>query len=271
VALTGFQRDVCRRLAAQRRERGESYVAGGAALDDALAADRLSRHIDIFHDSEEALAASWDADRRTLTAAGFAVDVIRERPSFVEAMVTRAAESVLVQWTRDSVFRFFPLVEHAELGLTLHPFDLATNKVLALVGRLEVRDWIDVIACAERLQPLGLLAWAACGKDPGFSPQSILAEAARSTRYSNDEVSALSFAGPPPDAANLSQRWREHLRLASQLVAVLPGDRVGQAVLSDHGTLMRAATSAACVAALEKGGVMFHAGRIRGAFPQLRV
>ena len=28
----------------------------------------------------------------------------------------------------------FPLLEHEQLGLTLHPFDLATNKVLALVG-----------------------------------------------------------------------------------------------------------------------------------------
>lgn len=36
-------------------------------------------------------------------------------------------------------------MEHEDLGLTLHPFDLATNKVLALVGRLEVRDWVDVL------------------------------------------------------------------------------------------------------------------------------
>jgi hypothetical protein len=268
MALTSFQRDVCGHLASQRRERGESYVAGGAALNEVLAADRLSRDIDLFHDSDEALAASWDADRRALTAAGFGVDVVRERPSFVEAMVSRGSETVLVQWARDSAFRFFPLLEHAEFGLTLHPFDLATNKVLALVGRLEVRDWIDVITCAERLQPLGYLAWAACGKDPGFSPQAILAEAARSTRYSRDEVSALSFAGPPPDAAGLSQRWREHLRAAAKLVAALPGDRVGQAVLSDQCTLMTV-TCAELAAALTGGTVRFHAGRIRGAFPQL--
>jgi hypothetical protein len=268
MALTPFQRDVCRHLASQRRERGESYVAGGAALNEVLAADRLSRDIDLFHDSYEALAASWDTDRRTLTAAGFGVDVVRERPSFVEAMVSHGSETVLVQWTRDSAFRFFPLLEHAEFGLTLHPFDLATNKVLALVGRLEVRDWIDVITCAERLQPLGYLAWAACGKDPGFSPQAILAEAARSTRYSSDEVSALSFAGPPPDAADLSRRWREHLRVAAELVAALPVDRVGQAVLSDQRTLMTF-TCAGLAAALTGGTVTFHAGRIRGAFPQL--
>ena len=63
-----------------------------------------------------------------------------------------------MQWVRDSAFRFFPLVTHEQLGLVLHPFDLATNKVLALVGRLEVRDWIDVIECSRRLQPLGFLA-----------------------------------------------------------------------------------------------------------------
>jgi hypothetical protein len=45
-----------------------------------------------------------------------------------------------MEWARDSAFRFFPLVENSELGLVLHPFDLAVNKVLALVGRGEARD-----------------------------------------------------------------------------------------------------------------------------------
>ncbi|NQT83092.1 hypothetical protein HQ563_08715 [bacterium] len=59
--------------------------------------------------------------------------------------VAQGEDSVLIQWTRDSAYRFFPLVQHEEFGLVLHPFDLATNKTLALVGRLEVRDWIDLI------------------------------------------------------------------------------------------------------------------------------
>jgi hypothetical protein len=45
----------------------------------------------------------------------------------------------------------------------------------------------------------GYLAWAACGKDPGYSPVSLLEQAARSTRYSAAEVAALvafSRAGP---------------------------------------------------------------------------
>jgi len=59
---------------------------------------------------------------------------------------------------------FFPLLEHPDFGLTLHPFDLATNKTLALIGRAEVRDWVDIISCHTALQAFGLLVWAACAK-----------------------------------------------------------------------------------------------------------
>src|SRR6266545_4918648 len=203
MALTGLQRAVCRLLADNRIASGESYVAGGVALNELLAASRISRDVDLFHDTDEALAASWRADRLLLEANGFQVLVVRERATFVEAEVGAGGERVRMEWARDSAFRFFPLQHHKEFGLTLHPFDLATNKVLALVGRLEVRDWIDVLQASARVQPLGYLAWAACGKDPGFSPLAILEQAGRSTRYAAAEVLALSFEGKPPDPAAL--------------------------------------------------------------------
>lgn len=201
MALTDFQRTICRLLADHRIASGESYVAGGAAFNEVIAAPRISRDIDLFHDTDEALAASWESDQLVLRQHGFTVHVVRERPAYVEAEVSRDGKTVLMEWARDSAYRFFPLVRHADLGLTLHPFDLATNKVLALVGRLEVRDWIDVIEASDRIQPLGYLAWAACGKDPGFSPPAILEHAARSTHYAAAEVLALSFEGEAPDPA----------------------------------------------------------------------
>jgi hypothetical protein len=85
VALTPFQRDVCRLLADNRIRSGESYVAGAAALNELLHAPRRSRDIDLFHDTEEALAASWKADRSSLDQGGYALSVLRERPTFVEA------------------------------------------------------------------------------------------------------------------------------------------------------------------------------------------
>lgn len=158
MALTAFQRAVIRLLASRRVEAGESYLAGGAALNTLTASARLSRDIDFFHDTAEAVTGAVAADREILATHGYEFQALRERAGYAEATVARGAESVEIQWTTDSAFRFFPLVRHEELGLVLHPFDLATNKVLALVGRLEARDWIDVIASHERIQRLGYLA-----------------------------------------------------------------------------------------------------------------
>ena len=269
MALSDIQRHVCRLLAGNRLASGESYVAGGTALNEALAAERLSRDIDLFRDTDAALDVSWNRDREALVAAGYPLRILRERPGIVEAEVARGSEHVLIEWARDSAFRFFPLVEHADFGLVLHPFDLATNKVLALAGRVEPRDWVDVILSSERLQPLGYLAWAACGKDPGFSPSSLLNAAARASRYSYDELAGLAFSGAPPDAADLGRRWHSALDEATRVVESLPAAEAGTGVLTVTGELFRG-TQDQIEAALNRGALLFHHGRIRGAFPKVR-
>ena len=150
-----------------------------------------------------------------------------------------------------------------DLGLILHPFDLATNKVLALVGRLEPRDWIDVIERDQRLQPLGYLAWAASGKDPGFSPP-----AARSSRYSAAEIAALDFEGEPPDAAALSRRWRAILEAARAVVQTLPAQQVGRCVLDERNELFTG-QGAALRSALDLDRLRFHAASLRGSLPRM--
>lgn len=269
MALTDFQRAICRLIAWQRLESGESYVAGGVALNAAIAAARISRDIDPFHDTAEAVSASWEADRRLLESGGCHVRAQREREAYVEAVVSRGGEIVVMQWAPDSAYRFFPLVQHKDFGLTLHPFDLATNKVLALVGRLEARDWVDVIGCHQKIQRLGYLAWAASGKDPGFSPAAILEQAGRSARYSAAEIAALAVDGTPPDAAELSRSWHAMLEEARALVAALPPEEVGKCVLGTSGDLF-IGDAADLRAALGEGALRFHEGRIRGALPELR-
>lgn len=268
MALTKFQREVCHLIAENRLRSGESYVAGGAALNLLLGGRRISRDIDLFHDTEEALEATWSADRKLLTSNRLDVRVLRERTGFVEAVVSRGEESLLLQWVRDSAYRFFPLVRHEELGLTLHPFDLATNKVLALVGRLEVRDWIDLITCHDRIQRFGYLAWAACGKDPGFSPAMVLEEAGRANRHSAQEVGDLSFHGDPPDIGQLSRQWHGMLAEARQLLAVLPSKEAGKCVLAMNGEVYSGGLTELCDD-LAKDAVLFHSGCIRGAYPQI--
>jgi hypothetical protein len=79
MALTDFQRHVCRLLARQRIASGESYVAGGAALSDALSSTRISRDIDLFPDTDAALDASWTRDRTVLLEQEYTVRVLRNR------------------------------------------------------------------------------------------------------------------------------------------------------------------------------------------------
>ena len=247
---------------------GESYVAGGVALNQLLQAPRKSRVIDLFHDTGESLSASWAGDRSLLLANGYEVQVLREALSFVEARVARQHDHTVMQWARDSAFRFFPLIADEMMGLTLHPFDLATNKILALVGRLEPRDWIDVVNCDQRIQPFGYMVWAACGKDPGFNPKSMLAAAARS-HYSQAEIDSLDFEGPQPSAQEVSLLWHGMLDTARGIIELLPPGELGKCVVTPSHELFGGGIEDLGLA-LKADRVQFHEGRIGGSWPSIR-
>ena len=165
MAVTAFQSEVLKRIARSRLDGGETYIAGGLALNHQLRRPRVSSDIDVFNSSYSALERAASHDCAVLQAAGYDIRVTRRRDYIVEVVVSRSGDATEIQWVQDSAYRFFPLIEDDLLGLTLHPFDLATNKLLALAGRRVPRDWVDTITCAEDIQPLGLLAWAANGKD----------------------------------------------------------------------------------------------------------
>ena len=269
MALTDLQRRVCRVLADRRIAGGESYVAGGLALNAAIGGARVSRDIDLFHDTDEALSVSYSADVSALERAGFAPAPVRTTVGFIEAVLREEGEALEIQWVRDSAYRFFPLVTHPDLGLTLDPFDLATNKVLALVGRVAVRDWVDIIACHERVTSLGCLAWAATGKDPGLGPLLIVDEAARTARYSAPEFDSLAFEGEPPSREALGMTWRAALADARASLEILPPAEIGRAVLDADGTPFRGDASL-LAAALAAGAIAFHQGAIGGVLPAVR-
>jgi hypothetical protein len=268
MSLTELQRTVCRLLAQRRIDDGEQYVAGGLALNTALGGWRISRDLDLFHDTDEALATSVLADQETLRQAGYELEAGREAKGFVETTIRQGSEALEIQWVRDSAFRFFPLVMHPDLGLSLHPYDLATNKVLALVGRVAARDWIDILTCHERLSAFGCLAWAASGKDPGLGPLFIVDEAARTARYSAVEFEALQFAELAPDREALGRIWRAAVKDARTIVDILPPDEIGQAVLDETGAPF-VGEAAALSRALDAGKIRFHRGAIRGAVPTI--
>ncbi|MGI5868606.1 MAG: nucleotidyl transferase AbiEii/AbiGii toxin family protein [Kiritimatiellia bacterium] len=255
-----------RLLALSRLPLDGAYVAGGTALNLATGGRRFSRDVDLFHDSAEALVKTWQADQEQLLLAGYDIDIIRERPTFVEAMISRGNDRTAAQWVIDSAYRFFPIQPDPVLGATLHPLDLATNKILALAGRREVRDWSDAIQAAKTIQPLALLLWAAVGKDPGYSVDALHSAVSR-TRFSAIELSALDFAPPPPTFSTLAGEWRKMLQSFSSYIDLLPPDKSGACVCGSDSAPFRG-TPQNLADALDAGQIIFREGSIRGVWPE---
>jgi hypothetical protein len=76
-------------------------------------------------------------------------------------------------------------------GYRLHDADAATNKILALANRIEIRDFVDVLHLHQTYLTLGALVWAACGKDAGFTPEFLLDQVSRHTACTQADVERL--------------------------------------------------------------------------------
>lgn len=267
MAVTRFQSEVLKLIASSRISNRETYIAGGLALNHQLHRPRVSDDIDIFNNSYDALTSASDNDRKILVDAGYDVVLKRERNYIVEVTVSKGDETTDIQWVQDSAYRFFPLVTDELLGLTLHPFDLVTNKLLALAGRRVPRDWVDMVSCSEEIQPLAYLAWAANGKDQGLSPNFILDMCARTT-YVQKELDLVVKSVETVNAATLSRKWHEMVNRARTTIRLLPPEEVGKAVLTKNRVPFRGSDDELKFA-LKNGGIIFHEGEIGGAWPTL--
>lgn len=222
MPLTKGQVFVLQTLAASRDP--ESYVAGSTPLN--IDQVRFSADIDIFHDSAERVALSADKDAQTLAAAGCATQWAR-RTSFIQTLLVEVQdETVKLEWVADSDFRFFPTVPDPLFGYTLHPIDLATNKVHAAAGRRELRDLVDLVTIHQRILPLGALIWAAVEKSPGFTPEGLIAEIRRNGVHPAEEWRRLA-SSEPIDAVESMASVRAALDSAEAFVLRMPTEKVG--------------------------------------------
>jgi nucleotidyltransferase AbiEii toxin of type IV toxin-antitoxin system len=224
MPLTTFQRELLAVLAPVRGSEG--YLAGGAALHFSPNSTRHSHDLDFFHDSSERVAKAYAADSVTLEEAGYALQLVFSQPGFIRVIVSKAEATTQIDWAHDSSWRFMPLVEDGLGGLLLHPVDLAVNKALALAGRDEARDLVDVLYVQAHILTLGPLIWAAVGKDPGFSPESLLNHLRRSGRFQPDEIGRLDLT-QPFDLREEKERWLAALSAAQIFVEERPAEELG--------------------------------------------
>ncbi len=101
MALPTFHREILGLISSIRVERGEAYLAGATALRIATELTRVSRDIDIFHDTSEAVRESFLMDRRALASAGYTVDLQHEFQGFIRAVVKKNDRALLMDWARD--------------------------------------------------------------------------------------------------------------------------------------------------------------------------
>lgn len=222
VPLTSLQRDVLALIAGRRGP--ESFVAGGIALNRGAA--RYSEDIDIFHDRVEAVTESAVADVKAIKAAGLEAELAVRAPGFATATVRRGDETMRLDWAFDSDYRFYPARPDPEFGFTLHPIDLATNKVLAAAGRREPRDAVDVVMIDRLRFPLSIVVAAAVAKDPGYSPESLINSIRRLARYRQEELVNLE-SDEPIDAGELSRAIKAALERAERFIEKLPSAYAG--------------------------------------------
>jgi hypothetical protein len=224
VPLTDFQRALLAVLSQERRD--DSYLAGCAALHFAPNSQRFSDDLDYFHDSIERVAKAFHADSVQLESAGYAASVELSQPGFIRATVSREQSATRVDWAHDTAWRFMPLVRDPLGGLLLHPIDLAINKLLALAGREEPRDFVDILFIHDTILPLGALVWATVGKDPGFTPYSLL-ELLKRRGHGRPEAYARLNLAAPFDLARAKEKWRESLAEADAFVRRMPPEEIG--------------------------------------------
>lgn len=254
MPLSDIQIEILRLLASQRD--AESYVAGSTPLNKD--APRYSGDIDIFHDREELVARTATDDAVILESQGYSVTWQRRDPAIYTAVIERADRATKLEWVADSDYRFFPTIRDELFGYVLHPVDLAMNKTIAAANRREVRDLVDLVTIHESILPLGAVIWAAVDKSPGFTPEGLIGEIRRNSKYPPSEWRALVLRDPlDPDAT--MGRIRGILSEADAFVSRMPSASAGflflkggQVVQPDPGRLE---------------DYQIHAGQRRGQWP----
>ena len=232
VPLTDFQKTVLHILSQNRNP--ESYVAGGILLNQAVDTPRFSDDVVVFHDLAESVASSARVDALALTTLGYSVEWTSQEPFIYRAVIQKSGHILRLDWLFDSAFRFFPIERNPETGFCLNFWDAAVNKVLALAGRSEPRDFVDTVYLHQKGFSLGTLCWAAAGKDPGMTPELVLGETSRNARFNQEQIDSLQLS-TPLSIQSLKQTWIEARHQAEALIQNLPLDEVGCLYLEHNG------------------------------------
>ena len=185
--LLPVQRDLARLLFSLPEAAGDA-LAGGAALVVRQIVDRDTRDLDAFVAATPGPTPGTvdlfaDAFTEAAQRAGWTLQTIRRHPTFCRFILDRDDDTVELDLAVDS-----PLLEPPTAidGIqVLTPLDLAARKVLAIVDRLEARDYTDLHALAHLVGQQTCID-SALTMDAGLSVSAIAEAFERIDRIADD-------------------------------------------------------------------------------------
>ena len=110
---------------------------------------------------------------------------------------------------------------------------------------------------------IGALAWAAAGKDPGFTPESLIGWMQRHAIFRPDDLLALATS-QPVDLQSLKKHWLEASDSALQLISRLPMVEAGCFYLDASGKPVFPDPDSP-----HFGNLTRHYGSVKGAWPRI--
>ncbi len=220
--LTPFQERIAA-IVAGLDEAEDFALAGGGALIFRGDVDRGTRDLDFFGLTIESVGRLAPAVERALIRAGMEIVALQSNQGFVRLVASQGDERCEIDLAADA--RLFDIDTDPDIP-TLTGEELAVDKVLAIFGRAEARDFID-LAAVEPKYGFERLCELAAEKERGFSPHVFGEMLYRFDRLQRREFEIdddrFQQLGP------IVQRWRDQARgLAQrQLLGQDRGDDLG--------------------------------------------
>ena len=128
------------------------YLTGGTALSIYYLQHRYSEDLDFFAVAREAMTGLTTDIEAVARAVDASVEFTRTFPTFLESFLSNPeGERVKIDFAFDTPFRLLPTEIDPTYGIRVDSAtDIASNKLAALFGRTEPKDFVDVyFICRE--------------------------------------------------------------------------------------------------------------------------
>lgn len=151
------------------RQTSGFFLTGGAVLAGWELAHRTTDDLDLFTETDEAMASGDSALRRAVAELEGTLESITTAPDFRRYVATVRGQSVKVDLVRDRVAQLLPKVEREGLRMD-SAAEIFVNKICTLVERSEIRDVVDLMMLERTGMTVEASLPLAQRKDAGVTP-----------------------------------------------------------------------------------------------------